>query len=248
MIKLTLPPKPTELTKEIEEELVKTFVSTGQTVWKKKYITEPLLAMSNNKCAYSEQRLNTESAYMQVEHFMNKDLYPDLVVRWGNLLPSCQKCNATKYKWDVVDKPIVNPLEDTPSNHLFVRAFRFYKKDEKGDNTITAVALNDRQHFVEPRSSIGFRIADDLELLYESIQSADSERKRKNCINRIKEVLSSCGPENVYSAVLSTYLLYELDAYRLLKCYLEEHGLWDDELEMTEKLLRSIAMPAPESL
>ena len=182
MIRLTLPEKPAELTEERETELVNEFKLTNKAVWKKAFITEPLLKMSYGKCAYSEQKLNTESAYMHVEHFKHKDQYPDLVVKWGNLLPSCQKCNDTKHTWDVVEEPIVNPLEDTPADYLYVRAFRFYGKDKKGHNTIEAVALNDREHFVEARSTIAFKIADTIQLLYERVQEVDTEKKKETPI------------------------------------------------------------------
>ena len=201
--------------------------------------------MSNNKCAYSEQALNTQSAYMEIEHFMNKDEYPDLVVRWGNLLPSCKKCNATKKSWDVVKYPIVNPLVDTPSKHLYVRAFRFYYKDKKGNNTIDAVALNDREHFVTPRSVIGFKIADNIETLFEAITNANTDRQRNIYRNKIKNLLKECGPNNVYSAVISTYILYELDTYQQLKTFLKTNNLWDNEIDEIECILKSVALPAP---
>lgn len=248
MIKLTLPKKPTELTDEKERELVDVYKSTGEAVWKKKFIIVPLLEMSNSKCAYSEQKLNTESAYMQVEHFMHKHQYPDLVVRWGNLLPSCQKCNTTKSTWDVVANPIVNPLEDTPARHLYVRVLRYYGIDTKGRNTIDVVALNDRDHFVNARSSIAFHIADEIETLYDAIQKAKTGVSTKRYVNQIKSVLNECTPKQPYSAVLSTYLLYELPSYHSLKCFLQDCELWDDELEELETLLYSIALPAPEKL
>ena len=245
MIKLELPEKPIELTNEKESELVDEYKKNGTAVWKKDYISKVLLKMSNNKCAYSEQALNTQSAYMEIEHFMNKDEYPDLVVRWGNLLPSCKKCNVTKKSWDVVKYPIVNPLVDTPSKHLYVRAFRFYYKDKKGNNTIDAVALNDREHFVTPRSVIGFKIADNIETLFEAITNANTDRQRNIYRNKIKNLLKECGPNNVYSAVISTFILYELDTYQQLKTFLKTNNLWDNEIDEIECILKSVALPAP---
>ena len=96
MIKLTLIDKPKELTAEKEAELVAKFKETEAPVWQKKWIKDALLKMTNNKCAYSEQRLNECSAYMEVEHFKCKSKYRDEVVRWGNLLPSCKVCNDKK--------------------------------------------------------------------------------------------------------------------------------------------------------
>ena len=145
-------------------------------------------------------------------------------------------------------RPIINPLEDTPSDHLYVKAFRFYKKDEKGGNTIDAVALNDREHFVQPRAIIGFKMADTIEILYEALQNADTNRKKKFVVNKVKSVLSDCAPNNVYSAVLSTYLLYELESYISLKDLLKKLDLWDDELKELESLLLSLAMPEPDKI
>ena len=243
MIKLDLLEKPKELTEEKERELVEIYRSTERDVWQQSYIKKALLKMSNNKCAYSEQKLNTESAYMEVEHFRHKKKYKDLVVRWGNLLPACKKCNVSKGEWDVVTDPIVNPLEDIPANHLFVKSFRFYNRDEKGQNTIEAVALNDREHFVNSRSAIGFKIADTLEDIYELAKQADSDRKKKRVVNRLKVVLSDCGPKHEYSAVLATYVLYEVVTYRNLKAFLKENSLWDSELDDLENVLEMIAMP-----
>ncbi len=247
MIKLKLIGKPIELTKEKEEELIREYIISGKPVWKQEYISEALLRMSNGKCAYSEQKLNTESAYMEIEHFRNKDKYPHLVVNWGNLLPSCKKCNATKGILDVLDEPIVNPLEDFPREHLYVKAFRFYGKDIKGQNTISAVALNDRAHFVSSRSLIGFKISDMLEGYYEALINTTGDRAKRNFVNRIKSVLKDCGPLNEYSAVISTYILYEFDTYKLLKDFMQMNKLWDCELEQIEKDLKSIALPPPES-
>lgn len=227
MIKLELPEKPAELTPEKERELVEKFKADGSAVWKKSYITKPLLAMTNNKCAYSEQALNQESAYMEVDHFKHKNLYQDEVVRWGNLLPSCKKCNDTKSDWDVMADPIVNPLADQPRDFLYVKAFRFYMKNEKGQNTIRALALNDRDHFVNPRSEIGFRIVETL-------------------VNRIKSTLSECGLKHIYSAVLSTHILYESPVMRKLEERLQALDQWDEELEAIRRELESIALPSPD--
>lgn len=245
MIKLELSEKPIELTEEKERELVEIYKTTERQVWKQSYITEALLKMSNNKCAYSEQKLNTESAYMEVEHFRHKNKYKDLVVRWGNLLPACKKCNVSKGDWDVEVEPIVNPLEDVPSDHLYVKSFRYYKKDRKGKNTIEVVALNDREHFVNPRSNIGFKIADIIENLYELAQVADTSRKKIRVVNQLKGTLKECGPQHEYSAVLATFVLYELVTYQQFKVFLENNSLWDDELDELEKILRMIALPEP---
>lgn len=246
MIKLELPKKPEELTTEEEAALVAEYKATKKEVWRQKYIVNALLKMSHNKCAFSEQALNTESAYMEVEHFRCKDIYEDEVVKWGNLLPICKKCNTTKHDLDVCKTPIVNPLTDYPKDYLYVKSFRFYKKNEKGQNTIEAVALNDREHFVNPRFEIGIKIAETLEANREILITTTNPIRRRHAINRIKNVLKDCGPEHVYSAVLSTYVLYENPTYTDIKTYLTENALWDKELEEIEKTLLVCALPAPQ--
>lgn len=241
MIRLSLPPKPAQLALN-EIRLTNDFIATGNTVWKKSYIVDALSQMSNNKCAYSEQSLGKESCYLEVEHFKPKDKYPYEVVRWGNLLPSCKKCNTTKNDWDVVADPIVNPVTDTPSDHLKVKAFRFYPKSEKGANTIEATGINDRQHFVIPRSQLAFGIADELELLSEKFDNAAPSRKN-SVIQRIKSTLMSCGPDNPYSAVIATYILHEFPAYTKIKTQINAAGKWNDEFNEIERTLHLIALP-----
>ena len=245
MIKLSLIAKPVELTEEVETQLVEEFKRSGKAVWKKPYIEQALLKMTHNKCAYSEQLLNQESAYMEIDHFRYKDQYKDEVVRWGNLLPSCKKCNTTKGNHDVVADPIVNPLVDNPKDYLFVECFRYYSRNhnEKGQSTIDVLALNDRDHFVNPRSTIAFSIADNIETLFGKLKLDDTEKKSRNTISKIKTKLEECCPEHEYSAVISTYILFEYETYQDMEKYLIQNHLWDDEFEAIKINMMSVAMP-----
>ena len=244
MIKLTLPPKPEKLAQE-EAALTKEFIDSGKTktVWKKDYITQPLLEMSHSKCAYSEIKLNQESTYMEVEHFKHKNQYPKDVVNWNNLLPSCKKCNTTKGHLDVVACPIVNPVFDNPRDHLFVCAFRFYGKDIKGENTKDAVALNDNDHFVVPRFKSAMKIVSSLEQSFELLIKADTPVKSAHQVSALKSIFESCGPHSEYSAVIATHLLYEWPNYGKVRKYLEDNDYWDDEFDYLIKVLESIALP-----
>lgn len=244
MIKLTLPTKPERLSQE-EAALTQEFINSGKTktVWKKDYITQPLLEMSHGKCAYSEIKLNQESSYMEVEHFKHKNQYPQDVVNWTNLLPSCKKCNTTKGDLDVVANPIVNPVFDYPGDHLYVCAFRFYGKDTKGENTKDAVALNDMEHFVIPRCKCAMYIVSSLEQNFELLKSADTPVKKAHRISALKSIFESCGPHAEYSAVIATYLLYEWPDYGKIRKYLVDNGYWDDEFDRLISILKSIALP-----
>ncbi|MBD5240513.1 MAG: hypothetical protein HDS59_00270 [Barnesiella sp.] len=244
MIKLTLPPKPEKLAQE-EASLTQEFIESGKTkaVWKKDYIVDPLMEMSNGKCAYSEIKLGEESKYMHVEHFKHKDKYPEDVVKWGNLLPSCQKCNSTKGTVDMVATPIINPLFDEPREHLYVQAFRFYERDDKGDRTIKLVALNDNAHFVKPRFRTALNIISLIEANFKLLKCSDSNIEIAHNLSNLKSILDSCGPESEYSAVIATYLLYECPSVNEVMRYLKENGYWDEDFDKIFCTLESIALP-----
>lgn len=243
MIKLVLSPKPHQLTAKVEKELTDEFKMKGTAVWKKLYIKDALLNMSHSKCAYSEVKLNERSSFMEVEHFKNKNQYPDDVVKWGNLLPACKFCNDKKDDWDVVADPIVNPVVDTPKDHLYIQAFRYYGRDKMGENTIKAVGINNRNQFEKIRSEIAFEKADSVEKILDNLAAADTNRKRHNAVIDTKQLLQECGPENEFSSVISTFILYECDSFRKLKFKLQQFGLWDDELQSFENNMIEIAMP-----
>lgn len=97
MIPLQRAPKPDYLTDEKVQELTKQYqLDTKKTVWNRSEIKEPLLESSNKKCAYCECILQETDSYSQVEHFHPKSLYPEEVVIWENLLPSCGRCILQK--------------------------------------------------------------------------------------------------------------------------------------------------------
>jgi hypothetical protein len=236
MIKISPIEKPAELTAEKEAELVKIYKETGRPVWRESFITDALLKMTNNKCAYSEQKLNERSAFMEVDHFKCKKLYPDEVVKWGNLLPSCKKCNVAKGDTDVVKIPIVNPLFDNPKDFLYISGLRYYAKNQIGQNTINVLKLNDL-HFQMPKE----RIVTDYEDFFlkdwaDNFQGVVTAKK-------LKTFLKKCRPETEFSAALSTYVLFESKSYKKIESSLKNNDLWDDELENLKSVLLSAAMP-----
>lgn len=244
MIKLTLIDRPVELTDEVCKALTDKYEKDGDSVWNKDYIKKALLKMTKNKCAYSEAPLNENGTYMEIDHFRCKEKYPKKVVEWGNLLPSCKTCNDTKGDWDVeVDGAIINPLEDNPSDFLFVKSLRFYPKNnnEKGQNTIDRLDLNNKNQFEMPRAKIYFVIIDNLEEIIKKLSCDDTKKKEKNSINKIKQYLKEAFPENIYSAVLATSIL-ESEEYNKMKDLVNSKGLWDDEFDEIERTLNSIAL------
>ena len=245
MIKLTLPPKPTKLTEQ-EDALTREFIASGKekTVWRKDYIVDPLLEMTSHKCAYSEVKLNEEGKYMEVEHFKHKNLYPNDVVRWGNLLPSCKECNVSKGTHDVVNSPIINPIIDKPQDHLSIHYGHFSHKDEKGHNTIEVLDLNNTDIFKVPRFREANYVIDALSKAFLSLKEADSQRKKEKSIREIKMIFLKCGqPDATYSASTATYILYDWSEFSELKAYLNKNGYWDEVFDELINRLNTIALP-----
>lgn len=119
--------------------------------------------MSNQKCAYCEGRLDLKSDYMEVEHFRDKKDYPNDVLIWENLLPSCKHCNGNKSSHDVVSEPIINPFVDVPREHIFLKSYLYKPKDELGKSTIYVLDLNDCTRLVIARCTLGTEINKRLE-------------------------------------------------------------------------------------
>lgn len=241
MIKLSLPACPAELTPQREQELIDRFKSSGVSVWCQTYIKESLLQMSYGKCAYSEVRLE-DGKYSEIEHFRCKSKYPDLVVRWGNLLPSSKVCNGKKGELDVAVTPIVNPLIDEPRDHLYVEAYRFYPKTEVGRNTIGHVALNNRKEFANRRGE-ECQYLERAFLNWSRAMAGGHDDQHWVCEAKTK--LSSCDERSACSAVIATCILYESEAYGLQKEILRERGYWDSDFDQIEAMLDRLALPKP---
>ena len=225
MIKLKKGEKPKYLTKEKEQELTEVFKKDRtKSVWKHNEIGKALLESSSYKCAYCECELQKEDSYMQIEHFKDKDTYPDDVVNWDNLLPSCSRCNRKKWTLDVVSKPIINPYIDNPKSHLCQQAFRLYSKDIKGETTITELFLNDDHRVVYHRFLASNEIGRQLT---ELVGESHNLNKTRNGVNRL---LLSCQPNQPYSAFIACALHSNQD-YTALKELLINNRLWDEDLD-----------------
>lgn len=245
MIKLKDVSCPPEL-EEITQALTDEFKATEKAVWKKAFITEPLLAMSNGKCCYSECKLSEEGKYPEVEHFHPKSLYPDEVVKWENLLPINNAVNKAKLDHDTKLEPIINPRFDNPKNHLAFKIFRFKGKDEIGKRTIEVLNLNDTRLWVDKRYEIGNEAVERLEDISRDlreyfISGIHSTIKRNNLIRKLRNLFHEGTPKAEYSAVVASYLLHDND-YDIIKELLVNNGLWDEEFEKLEEQLKFCAL------
>lgn len=192
--------------------------------------------MSYGKCCYCECKIVEESKYLEVEHFKHKDAYPNDVVNWDNLLPSCKRCNTTKGTHDVVQTPIVNPVLNVPSSHIGFSEYRLKKKTQLGKDTIEVLNLNDTERLVTKRFKIGEMVKNQLELCLETLESYklnNATRTKNSAINLIKGLLREAAPYSEYSAVVSTILLNETE-YIAIKQNLINMSLWTQDIQHLE--------------
>lgn len=245
MIKINRLPCPEQLTQEVKDAKTAKYRESAISVWNESYIKDRLLEMSHNKCCYCECNVNAGGSYMEVEHFHPKGLYPDEVVDWNNLLPSCKKCNAQKGEHDTVTEPIINPVVDRPQNHLKIRmGVRFMYKDDIGLDTITVLDLNNQVKHVTPRHKIVQKIDNKIDGLFdqtnEYIDSQNKTTRRKNkLLNGVRDLLQVCQPTEPYSAFMASALLSN-EHYNIMKDRLIDEGLWPQEFIDLESELLSI--------
>lgn len=249
MIQLTLPPEPPELTAK-KKKLTEAYAAScragkPKAVWNTAYIRDALLEMTHGKCAYSEVRLQGRGAYWDVEHFKCKDLYPDSVVEWGNLLPACEFCNrSAKRDHDVVAVPIVNPIKDRPGEHLYVRRGRFFPKDDKGEKTIEVLNLNDEVNLLRSRFEVCQYCEERLRECEFWMKRSTAPSDRCEVRNKLLALLRGGLPDREYAATVATCLLCDNgELLREVETQLRIWQLWDEEMERTEEALRQIALP-----
>ncbi|HDS4100007.1 TPA: hypothetical protein ACKRC9_001769 [Proteus mirabilis] len=235
MIKLEQITCPDYLTSTKVKELTAEFINSNKkkSVWKNKNIINSLLESSHDKCAYCECDVSEESKYMEVEHFKCKILYPNEVVLWSNLLPSCKRCNGIKGDHDVCLNPIINPYIDEPNKHLKVRFARFRPIDDLGKETIDVLQLNDHQRLARKRAKLVIALDDKLDELKRKVvkfyHNPTDDREKRDILTKIYGILNECQPLEEYSGIMSTTLIHNSDFIEI-KTILENTTLWNNEL------------------
>ncbi|MBL7826836.1 MAG: HNH endonuclease [Saprospiraceae bacterium] len=242
MIRLAFLPRPDEMTDNWVAEQTDRFIQDSTlSVWNKPFIKDCLLQMSNNKCSYCECKLGIEDKYIEVEHFLPKSKYPNRVLEWENLLPSCKRCNSEKREFDPAINPFIHPVHDEPKDHLAYIAYRFTGKTEKGKNSIFELNLNDRTRLQTPRFEIASAIIEQLDDIQHDIEEALFEVKSlTKFVTRLKNLCNQGLPNNQYSSIIATELI-RAAAFNYIKAAFNEFGLWDIELQDLEIHLRNIA-------
>lgn len=240
MIKLEPISAPERLTDEIKAKLTKEFkADKKKAVWNKPYIRERLLEMSQSKCCYCEELLDEGCNEMHVDHYHNKDAYPDEVVDWDNLLPSCSHCNKKKSAHDTYADPIVKPTLDNPKEIFYMKNYRYcsYNSDPTslGKMSIGVLGINDTNEKVMLRYKIGNELCTKLDELYEDAHELGDNilkntRKKNKILTGCKNSLKLCTRASRFGASTAT-VLQENDDYQALRALLKCYNLWDDELE-----------------
>jgi len=233
MLKIDKVQCPSELTSQIKAMLTQEYKDTGNSVWRKKYIKDALLLSSHSKCVYCECLLNKESNYLEVEHFHHKDKYPNEVVEWDNLLPSCKRCNTTKGQYDTYINPFVNPSTMNPKDHMILDTFLLRPITLAGDNTIEELNLNDFDKLLSTRYELCKVTIKGLENIYLQIlgyRDNKTNRRLNKIVSSSKAILNEGLEKSAYSAIVST-LINNSQTFIIIKEFLTNEGKWDSELQ-----------------
>lgn len=242
MIKLTKGAPPEKLTEKFVQEGTANFKKTKTSVWNVQWLKDALLNLSHKKCAYCEMNLERESKYMEVEHFRDKSRYPDDVLKWENLLPSCKHCNGHKSAHDVVAEPIINPFVDVPKEHIYLKSYLYKPKDELGRSTIDVLDLNDCTRLVMARCELGTQLNKLLEERLDEIKNGLTKKGAKNRFqNKMRGLMRMCLIEAEYAAVCATELM-ESDEYQCIVERMKKLGIWSDEFKGYHTIISSIAL------
>lgn len=245
MIKIQRLPAPAELTSEVVAEKTAIYkVDSEKHVWKEPYIKSSLLEMSHRKCCYCEVMLEEESRYMEVEHFHDKHDYPDEVVKWDNLLPSCKTCNDNKGTHDTIADPIVDPSVVDPRDYLGFRDYAYKEKNSVGKETYVTLGLNDTEKHCVPRYRVCKEMKDKVEGFIERVQNLTpiTRTQVKNKLrNDVVELLEACQCDREYTAIKATMMVNNPDYLTLIN-EMKVQRLWTPVLDNLDRQMRAFVM------
>ena len=250
MIKLVKHSRPEKLTDQEQKKLTDEFINSGfkKAVWSKTYIKEELLAESHSKCAYCETFIGKGEKEMHIDHFYPKSKYPDKVVEWDNLIPSCPHCNKEKSDLDPNSTPIINPYNDNPHEYFYLYNCRLKPKHgenfSKAKNTIDCFGINDTKELVSCRFLCGDAIIQKIEDLTDKISdyqnyTPNDIRHKKAIIRLCKNILKLGVETSEYGACMAT-IIHESDDYINAVKSMKSLELWNDELEELHNKSKSI--------
>ena len=251
MIKIKRISAPEQLTDDVKAQLTEEFKKDKKkTVWNKSYIRQRLLKMSNSKCSYCEELVDSGCNEMHVDHYHDKDSYPDEVVEWTNLLPSCSHCNKKKSTHDTYVEPIIDPTQVDPKEIFYIKNYRYWSIDSDpnslGKTSIDILGLNDFDEKVKIRFTIGDELCKEFDKLYgDATNLGDTiltnTRKRNRILSGCLNNLKLCTRISRFGASMAT-ILQEDEDYQALRNLLMGYNLWDDELERLHQESKEICL------
>ena len=122
----------------------------------KNCIKPTLLQMSENHCSYCDEHFYN-SGNLLVEHFQNKNVFPELKFEWENLFVACGSCNS--HKRDSLYSENPKSIKPDEPDYCFDKYFGFdsyngkiIAKDNRAKLTIDFLNLNN-EHNTEARLS-----------------------------------------------------------------------------------------------
>lgn len=251
MIKIKRIDSPEQLTDAVKAQLTEEFKKNKKkAVWDKTYIRQRLIEMCNSKCCYCEELIDSGCIEMHIDHYHDKNTYPDEVVEWTNLLPSCSHCNKRKSTHDTYKEPIINPAQIDPKNIFYMKNYMYWSKDcdpnSLGKTSIRVLGINDFDEKVMIRFKIGSELCKEFDKLYEdAIDLGDAiltnTRKRNRLISGCLNNLKLCTRKSRFGASMAT-ILQENEDYQALRRLLMKYNLWDSEMEELHKESLSICL------
>ena len=165
-------------------------------------IKAALITETHGKCAYCESKIKAVS-YGDIEHILpkNKNARPDLFAEWTNLTLACEICNRTNKKnYYNPDDPLINPIEDDPSDFLIAFGPFFCQSpgQRKGALTIKILDLN-RTDLVERRK-------EKIEKLLPLIDLWKNETNATYKALLFSQIKQESEANSEYSFTINTYL------------------------------------------
>lgn len=130
------------------------------------------LALRNHgKCAFCES-VPGATASLQIEHYRPKSEFAGVAFEWSNWLPACPLCNtkkSTSFPFCGADPCLVDPASEQPTDFIGFKDDLATGLVQRGEETISIVALNRDQLQAERRAhlellkwyTIVFRLSDD---------------------------------------------------------------------------------------
>ena len=169
-----------------------------KTRYKHHEIKSSILEETFEKCAYCESKV-THTYPGDIEHILPKKKRPDLFVAWKNLTLGCSICNRKKGDYYNAAKPLINPYNEDPKEHLsFHGPIVLHSLGSRiGERTNLRLDLS-RTALIERRTE---RIKSIKYLIDKWVDQEDESLK----ILLHNEIIKELGEDREYCATLRTF-------------------------------------------